>query len=481
MIARDMNIEKADARPDFFLVFLICFFLLSLQIFFRDKMLGDPDTLWHIAIGQEILKTGHIPQTDIYSHTLNGTPYISKDWLSEILLACAYNLLGFSGVFLITSLSVTLTFGLLASELSKKLSCTVVLILCFSTLILLGNHLLCRPHVLIFPLVLMWTIGLLRSAETATCPSIFLLLILFFWSNMHGSFILGILIMPLVLVERLLVSKKVTNSEIAQYCLFFSAALLVPLIGLNGLGPMIGIFKQFSLQDTVYFISEWHPQDFSQFNLFEIVLLGGIAASLILGIKVKPNRVIILILLIHMALSHKRHSDFLGLIAPLLLANPISEALEFKRCSFDTINKKRIVWKSIPIMFFLFMYVFFYDPPTPPHSITPKSAVQTAQSYPINEKVLNHYDFGGFLMFSGLKTFIDGRQDFYGADYVRKYSELMNSTNPKELEKLLDDNNITWTLLKPEDIAAKTLDRLSDWKKVYTDKDAVVHVKIGQR
>ncbi|MFM7084747.1 MAG: hypothetical protein ACKOW3_07070 [Hyphomicrobium sp.] len=444
-------------------------------------MLGDPDTLWHIALGQEILRTGHIPTTDIYSHTHYGAPYISKDWLSEVIFAFSYNTFGFFGVFFVTCFSVTIALALLASELSKKLSCTVVIFLCLGTVLLIGPHMSCRPHVLIFPLIILWIKGLLKSAETKTPPSYSLILILLLWSNMHGSFILGILITPLLLIESFFPSKSLSRNEVTQYILFCCAALLVPILGPNGFGPYVGVFKQFLLGDTVNFISEWQPQDFSHPNLFEFVLLGSLGFLLIFGIKIKANRVFILILLLHMALSHKRHADFLGLIGPLLLASPISETLVFKKCSFEIINKKRVVWNAFLIMSILIGFVSYFAPVTPPARFMPYSAVQKALAYPIDEKVFNNYDFGGYLIFSGKKTYIDGRQDFFGSDFVRQYKNLISSRDPIQLQKFLEENKISWSLLKPEDEAAKTIDELTGWQKVYIDQFSVVHIKTNEK
>jgi hypothetical protein len=52
-------------------------------------LLGDPDSHWHIAVGNWILAHGTVPTVDSFSFTFAGQPWIAKEWLSQVLLALA--------------------------------------------------------------------------------------------------------------------------------------------------------------------------------------------------------------------------------------------------------------------------------------------------------------------------------------------------------------------------------------------------------
>src|SRR3979490_160210 len=52
-------------------------------------LLGDPDSHWHIAVGNWILAHGAVPTVDSFPFTFAGQPWIAKEWLSQILLALA--------------------------------------------------------------------------------------------------------------------------------------------------------------------------------------------------------------------------------------------------------------------------------------------------------------------------------------------------------------------------------------------------------
>ena len=59
-------------------------------LFAGNKLLADPDTLWQITIGRWILAIGMVPESDFYSFTMAGQPWISTQWLAQVVFALAY-------------------------------------------------------------------------------------------------------------------------------------------------------------------------------------------------------------------------------------------------------------------------------------------------------------------------------------------------------------------------------------------------------
>ena len=75
----------------------------ALLVVTGNRLLLDPDTLWHITVGQWMLDHHAVPHTDIYSFTMRGHPWISMQWVSEVLYAEAYALFGWSGPVVLTA------------------------------------------------------------------------------------------------------------------------------------------------------------------------------------------------------------------------------------------------------------------------------------------------------------------------------------------------------------------------------------------
>src|SRR6266699_389849 len=101
--------------------FLICLFLFVLLVRPSDSYLSDPDTYWHIAVGEKIWQSGSVPQFDELSHTFRGKPWIAKEWLSQLILFAAYTLGGWRSVILITASTIAVTYALLFLVLSQTM------------------------------------------------------------------------------------------------------------------------------------------------------------------------------------------------------------------------------------------------------------------------------------------------------------------------------------------------------------------------
>src|SRR5438270_10363964 len=76
-------------------------------------LLGDPDSHWHVAVGNWILTHGTVPTVDTFSFTFAGQPWIAKEWLSQVLMAGAFNLAGWGGVTALAAAALGITFAFL--------------------------------------------------------------------------------------------------------------------------------------------------------------------------------------------------------------------------------------------------------------------------------------------------------------------------------------------------------------------------------
>jgi hypothetical protein len=116
----------------------------------------------------------------------------------------------------------------------------------------------------------------------------------------------------------------------------------------------------------------------------------------------------------------------------------------------------------------------------PAARMTPAAAVAALKSANAGP-VLNDYNFGGYLVFAGIPTFIDGRSELYGSQFVARYNRALSLADVDDFIKLLDEYKLDSTLLEPSTPAVKLLDRLPGWQRVYTDGVAVVHKRLSSR
>ena len=82
-------------RPEnMFYTTFFSLFVFHFIVWVSRPVIIDPDIYWHIFIGNQILSSHHFPSHDEYSHTLTKTPWIAKEWLSQVIFALAYRLAG---------------------------------------------------------------------------------------------------------------------------------------------------------------------------------------------------------------------------------------------------------------------------------------------------------------------------------------------------------------------------------------------------
>ena len=76
-----------------------------------------------------------------------------------------------------------------------------------------------------------------------------------------------------------------------------------------------------------------------------------------------------------------------------------------------------------------------------------------------------------------MKTFIDGRAELYGEQFVIDYFDAVEAKDVDLVLRLLETYRIDATLLNPTLPLTKLLDHLPGWKRLYADDIAVIHVR----
>jgi len=166
-------------------------------------LLADPDSHWHVTVGNWILAHGAVPTVDIYSFTFAGQPWIAKEWLSQLLLAFAYNVGGWSAVVALSAGAIGFSFALMMRLLLRDIRAPLALLFTVAAVLMTAPHLLARPHVLAFPVMLIWVSGLVRAVEERRAPPPLLLLAMLAWANLHGGFTFGLLLCGAIAQEQM--------------------------------------------------------------------------------------------------------------------------------------------------------------------------------------------------------------------------------------------------------------------------------------
>jgi hypothetical protein len=326
---------------------------------------------------------------------------------------------------------------------------------------------------------------MMSAADRRTYPSFWLLPLIGLWANLHGGFVLGLALMAPIALEAVCSAAPGRRIALgARWMLFALGALLASCCTPYGWNTPLAAARILDLGEVLSVIAEWKPADFTSFSLFEGCLLGLIGLAFYRGIVVSVPRILLLLLLVHMALSHVRSIEAFGFLFPLVLAKPLAG---LQTPADAPASRVRELW-SLPYVPGLTMvvvaagvwastlsytahhdFVFVSSP-------TPAAAVDVLKQRQAS-RVFNSYELGGYLIARDIPPFIDGRAELYGEKFAMDYFSAVEGRTVDELVRLLGEYQIDATLLVPASPAAHVLDHMAGWKRLYADDIAVIHVR----
>jgi hypothetical protein len=116
-----------------------------------------------------------------------------------------------------------------------------------------------------------------------------------------------------------------------------------------------------------------------------------------------------------------------------------------------------------------------YDPKT-----YPAQAIDFLDRFDFTKRVFTNDEWGDYLiyrLYPKAKAFVDGRSDFYGGDFGKKYLDVLNVKY--DWQEHLDRYAIDTILLPVDAALAGTLKESSRWHPVYDDGIAIVFRPAG--
>ncbi|MFD1301845.1 hypothetical protein [Methylobacterium marchantiae] len=459
------------------LVFLVLVFALATR---AGQLLNDPDSQWHMAVGRWIVAHRAVPWTDLFSHTFAGAPWIAKEWASQVLLYGAYAGAGWWGVCMLTILVIAASLAGLHLWLARRISATAALMVVTAAFIVLGPHLLARPHVFTVPILLVWTMGLVTALERGRTPSLWLALAMAAWANLHGSYPIGLVIAGSLAGEGVFSGPRPEwIGRAVRWAGFLALATAASSLTPYGYAPFLVNLGLFNSGESLPFISEWQPLGLDGAGVIAgAMLIGGIV---ILSAAPRRNlfRLGLIALLGVMMIRHSRFADLFVLAAPILVVGPA--LARFPRLRAEPARAVSMRWGLMILAGALTAFTTaLLVSPRLSAEMTPLAALDAARSKGLTGPVYNDYDFGGFLIRSGVPTFIDGRSDqlFLGG-FMNGLHQALDAPGNERFAALLARHGVTWALVRREGLSADHLRRLEGWRLLHQDEVAAVYYDAG--
>ncbi|WP_156255943.1 hypothetical protein [Sandarakinorhabdus oryzae] len=438
---------------------------------FNPALFNDQDTNWHLATGQLILRSHAIPSVDPFSWPAAGRPWVTHEWLSEVLMALMYQAGGWAGLALLTATTLAVVLTIIAIRAGQSLAPQRALLATIIVAAALAPTTLIRPHMLAFALLTGWTALLIDARRRDGVPPWWSLLLLILWVNMHASWILGFGLAGAFGLEALLLSPD-RGRAFRSWLGFGLACLAVTLINPQGLVAWTYPFEVSSMT-ALHIIGEWRPMDPRRdvLHLASIAIVTFAAARLYRHIG--AVRLLLLAGLMWMAVQHIRHLSPFVLVASLVLLDAIRSRPGWAPATPPRARPAVLV--AAVVMLASIGARIAIPLNREDNTANPMTALAAVPPAIRALPVINFYDYGGVLILNGIRPYVDGRADMYGDAHMLEYEQVLHG-NVAAFARATADRKVGWLLVHPTNRLLPVAEK-AGWKRIYGDEWAVVLVR----
>lgn len=462
---------------------LFAFFFLWIVFSLTAASFLDPDFGWHLRTGEWILKNRAIPTTDPFSYTMPSYHWINAAWLADLGVYKVFNFFGHGGS--------AIFFGVLAAAafLVNMLPVAIgsLLLIFLAGLVGMGGVAV-RPQVISYLLAAVWYLLLRKSFKR---PRVLLALpfIAFLWANLHGGFLLGLVLLTITGFAEFLRWIKSRDRMAERHIRFLVISGLLCLLTtlINPFGWRIfQLTDEFTNWRMHFKVMEWLPYADGDFGLiFYGGWLLGLAWTFRRRLTVFEKIVLLVFGLGFLAI--RRLTPYF-----LIFSLPITGKLTkefFVFASPEKNFKKLIVFRRWgAIIFSLFVLISVIGRLHRTNQLSeqnyyPGEAVNFLRLNPEKGEIFSNYNWGGYLLqrLPDKKTFIDGRMPRWRENDFSSFDLYNRIISGKEDFRPIFDrygiNRVVWPAQGKEWLLFGQKLSEAGWRKIYQDKVAEVWEK----
>jgi len=482
---------------------------------------ADTDTWWHLQAGRVTLESGRILQTDVFSHTRQGQPWVNHSWLSQVVLYTLFRNFRYFGLGLFQALVVTVAFAFVYLQMEGDVfTRAFIIILAAATSAVVW---ISRPQLLSFLLtaVLCFLLYLYKWRGVNRLWLIPLLFIL--WVNLHAGYALGFIVLVGFVAGEVLNNLLAIFTPCSTLCPEGERGEKDPIVPWRGIGGVVLVslasFACLLLNpnttkmwtyylDTVNigvlqdFIQEWSSPDFHPLHTqpFIWLLLATLAAVGLSGRRVDGSDLALVAGFTYASLLAGRNIGPFALVAAPALSRHVRPIIDRwlrvarargflrlpRRARVESIVSHRLAlvnWLLLVLVLAAASVKVVY-PLRASFNIEnerrtlPLDAVEWIQERRPAGYMFNSYNWGGYLIWKlwpDYPVFVDGRTDLYGDRLLSQYLQVRFAQ--PGFQEVLDEYDISFVLTEAGGFTDNFLALDDGWTLVYSDDVAAVYVR----
>lgn len=467
------------------LMIVLFFALFTFPVF-------EGDFFWHLNTGKWIWNNKSLPQIDPFTFTADPATLpagshrirmiLSQYWLGQLLFYAIWSTAGFKGIILTRAFvysAVLVIIGVWTRKIAQGVVPFFFLFIVGSQLLHHSNE---RPQLfafLLMPIVLYLLENMRKARDSAKSHCWLLPILMLVWANIHGSFILGAVIIVLFAMGHLFCSWRDGTHIRTGYVLCLLGSAMITTINPNGFWTLIEILRVSSetTKNTQEFQSPLTSLlRYRKFDPYWFLLIPTLALLLFRCKKMAVEHVLLLTALALLSLSGGRYIPFFMFTLPVVSIYLPSISLP-KR--YESILPLLVL---LLFLQFNFKSIFKFRE----SSNFPREAITFISAVRPEGRIFNHSDWGGYISYFAPdhQIFLDGR--ILVEDCQKQQIEAMNGIGWKELFDryrisiaILPSHSLnrnTFTYGKPLPLVFALLQDRS-WVPVYANPLSIVFIR----
>ena len=231
-------------RRAYLIVFFFCIFLSFLPFLLRETHFPTDDLGRHITNGRVFLEGNtHILFQNVYSYTHTEYPFLNHHWLTGVVYAILDRQWGLPSLYLLNSVLLLCSYLFTMLHVRTKSDRILTLLFSIPIFMLFSYRPTIRPEVFgyFFLAYMTFRWSLVRKEQYwSWTESIFYSILMILWVNLHISFILGVFVLSMMMIDH---RENLRNNK--SHLLRFLLPMMVTILNPSTLLGMIYPLKMF--------------------------------------------------------------------------------------------------------------------------------------------------------------------------------------------------------------------------------------------
>ena len=461
--------KKVPTRPlvPRWMPFLLVLGLMGLAARQGFRPIGDPDTWWHLRLGDDIWHNWN-RITDPAPWTRFATQHwVSTQWLPEVVVGRVEHLFGLPGVVWLFCAGLVLTTAVLYLVCRGEADVLAAALATLMAFLGMSATLTPRPQMVSFILLLIVTSAWLRTARDLR-PRWWLVPVSWLWACSHGFWFAGIAVGAVVVVG--LVLDRRIRGAIALRLLAIPVLSLL-LAAMTPVGPRL-LLSPFAVSGVTQFITEWAPPSIHDLSpAATAVMIAVVALTWAKSRQVAWTHIGLLLLATCWALLSARTVTLAAaMTAPLLAAALQSLLPDYP----PRISRREVATLGAGVVACLAVVTFLLPGSTGTPANVPNALNASLDRLPPHTVIFNDSALGGWLLWRHptLEPVIDGRSEAFPVAQFEGY--IKTSQVSAGWERFLEATDSTHALVEEHSPLATALDERLHWRILGRDDGYVL-------